>query len=556
MRTLRPYQEEALAAVRRELEAAASTLLVLPTGCGKTVVMAKLASEWGRGNVLLLAHRIELLEQARDKLGAELGYQPVIEQARRGMDLDCLWQGGAVLVASVQTMRGEKRLEKFKDHPFDLILVDEAHHATAKSYRTVVDHFLALNPSCKVVGVTATPRRTDNAALGTIFASCAYQYPVLRAVEDGWLVPVRQQVVTVEGVDFSGVRVTRNEFGEADFHQADLEAILIEEEPLHALARPVIEQAGGRRGVLFTAGVAHAHLLAAVLNRERQGCAAAVDGTTDPARRAQVLEDFAAGNLQFLTNFNIFTEGWDCPPASLVVMGRPTKSVLVYTQMLGRVLRPLDGVVDGHADAADRRMAILTSEKPYALCMDFVGNSRHKVVTSADVLGGDYDLEVIERAKKNMDPQSDDGDPDSEDGERRPADVIDQLRKARAELLLEKEQEARRHIRAQVRYSADEVDPFGGGGPGTREVERTRGGSSDAQIAFLVNLGVERATAAGYTRRQASAVIEKLKAERCTKKQRAILERFGEDADVNFDQASAVIDEIARGGWRARSEEG
>jgi hypothetical protein len=269
-----------------------------------------------------------------------------------------------------------------------------------------------------------------------------------------------------------------------------------------------------------------------------------------------VLEDFAAGNLQFLTNFNIFTEGWDCPPASLVVMGRPTKSVLVYTQMLGRVLRPLDGVVDGHADAADRRMAILTSEKPYALCMDFVGNSRHKVVTSADVLGGDYDLEVIERAKKNMDPQPDDGDPDSEDGERRPADVIDQLRKARAELLLEKEQEARRHIRAQVRYSADEVDPFGGGGPGTREVERTRGGSSDAQIAFLVNLGVERATAAGYTRRQASAVIEKLKAERCTKKQRAILERFGEDADVNFDQASAVIDEIARGGWRARSQEG
>jgi superfamily II DNA or RNA helicase len=546
-RVCRPYQEDAYAAALGELETVASTMLVLPTGTGKTVIMAKLAANWNRGNVLLLAHRTELLEQARDKFGAELGYLPVIEQAERGMDPDCLWQGGLVLAASVQTMRNDKRLEKFKNHPFDLILIDEAHHAVAKSYRKVVDYFLALNPSCKVIGVTATPTRSDETAMGTVFTSCAYQYPICQAIEDGWLTPVRQFLVTIEGVDFSGVRTTRNEFGEADFNQADLEAVLIEEEPLHALARPILEQAEGRSGIVFTAGVGHAYLLAAVLNRERQGCAAAVDGTTDKDKRRQLVKDFSEGRLQFLTNYNIFSEGFDCPQASLVVMGRPTKSILVYTQQLGRVLRPSDGLVDGFAGAADRRMAILTSEKPYATCLDFVGNSRHRIVTCADVLGGNYDLAAIDRARRNIA----EGDPE-EQKPSKPADVIEELKKARAELLLEAEQDSRRLIRAQVSYSAHEVNALVGEDIAGRGIEHTRGGSSDSQIAFLVNLGVSRQTAAGYTRRQASAVINKLKAERCTNKQRAILTRFGEPADVNFDQAKAIIDEIASAGWQPR----
>jgi superfamily II DNA or RNA helicase len=547
MRVCRPYQEDAYAATLRELERVTSTILVLPTGTGKTVILAKLVANWNRGNVLLLAHRTELLEQARDKFGAELGYLPVIEQAERGMEPDCLWRGGLVLVASVQTMRNDKRLEKFRNHPFDLIAIDEAHHAVAKSYRKIVDYFLAMNPSCKVVGVTATPTRSDETAMGTVFTSCAYQYPICQAIDDGWLTRPRQFLVTVEGVDFSGVRMTRNEFGETDFNQADLEAVLVEEEPLHGLAKPILEQAGGRSGIIFAAGVGHAHLLAAVLNRERQGCAAAVDGTTDKEKRRQLVKDFSEGRLQFLSNFNVFSEGFDCPQASLVVMGRPTKSLLVYTQQLGRVLRPLDGLVDGFADAADRRAAILSSEKPYALCLDFVGNSRHRIVTCADVLGGNYDLAAIDRARRNI-----------AEGQKptRPADVIEELKKARAELLLEAEQESRRLVRAQVSYSAHEVNALVGGDVAGRGVERTRGGSSDSQIAFLVNLGVSRQTASGYTRRQASAVIEKLKAQRCTNKQRAILTRFGEPADVNFDEAKTIIDEIASAGWQPRGKYG
>jgi superfamily II DNA or RNA helicase len=229
-------------------------------------------------------------------------------------------------------------------------------------------------------------------------------------------------------VDFSGLRVRKNDLGEADFNQQDLEAVMIEEEPLHALAVPILEKSAGRRTVVFASGVAHAHLLAAILNRERKDSAVALDGTTDPEKRRTALCYFAEGRVQFLTNYNILTEGWDCPNAAVVAMGRPTKSQLVYTQMLGRVLRPLDGVVDGYPDAADRRMAILTSEKPYALCLDFVGNSKHKLVTAVDVLGGEYDPAVIDRARKNIDDQG----LDAPQAERKPADVIDQLKKARS----------------------------------------------------------------------------------------------------------------------------
>lgn len=422
MRTLRDYQGEAIAAVRREFERSSSTVLVLPTGTGKTVVMAKLASEWPGGNVLLLAHRIELLDQAQDKIGRELGYLPSVEQGLRAVDLDCMWQGGHVLVGSVQTMCGDKRLEKFRAFPFDLIMVDECHHATAASYRKVIDYFRELNPGLKVLGVTATPRRADNAALGTIFDSVAYELGINEAIAGGWLVPIEQEFVSVDGIDFSHVSLGKNEVGESDLKASELEQVLVEEEALHALARPILEKAGSRQALVFTAGVAHAHMLAAVLNRYRDGSAKAVDGTTLKTARKEIVDDFAAGKLQFLTNYGVFTEGFDVPPVALVAMGRPTKSVGLYTQMLGRGMRPLEGVVDGLPDAEARRDAIKASGKPSVLVLDFVGNSRHKLVSSVDVLGGNYDVETRELAKRRATGRS--------------ADVIEELEKARAEIVL------------------------------------------------------------------------------------------------------------------------
>lgn len=546
-KVLRDYQDASVAAVLREFDAHASTLLVLPTGCGKTVVMAKLATGWERGNVLLLAHRIELLDQAAEKLGHELGYLPVVEQGQRGMDVDCLWQGGAVLVGSVQTMRGDRRLEKFARHPFDLILVDEAHHATAASYRKIIDHFRGLNPNLKVLGVTATPRRADNTAMGLVFDSVAYELSILTAIEEGWLVPIEQEYVAVDCVDFDQVSSSKNDFGESDLRASELEAVLVEEEPLHALARPILERAGDRQCLVFTAGVAHAHLLAAVLNRYRDGSAAAVDGTTLPAKRQETVEAFAAGSLQFLTNFGVFTEGFDVPSVALVAMGRPTKSQGLYTQMLGRGLRPLPGVVDGPFAAPERRARIGASQKPSCRVMDFVGNSEHKLpgqMSSVDILGGNYDAEVRELAAERI-------------RDKPGADVMAVLTKAKAELTLLREQERRRPIVAQVGYTSQRVDPFApSAAPGVQAVTQTRGGSTDAQIGLLVGLGVEYATAAAYGRRQASAVIDKLRATRCTNKQRAILAKYGEPTDVNCEEASELIDAIAKRGWQPRAGAG
>lgn len=541
MKTLRPYQVEAISAVRSMLDVHFSTVLVLPTGTGKTVVMAKLASEWPGGNVLLLAHRIELLDQAADKLEPELGYRPPIEQGLRAMDTDYLWQGGCVLVGSVQTMRGDARLEKFSATPFDLILIDECHHATAASYLKIVNHFRNLNPRCRVLGVTATPRRADNTALGIVFESAAYQLGIGEAIEDGWLVPIRQEYVSIDNVDFSTIRSGKNELGETDFKPEDLEQVLVEEQALHALAGPILEKAQGRKTLVFTAGVAHAHMLAAVLDRYKRGSAAAVDGETLKTKRAETVEAFHRGELQFLCNYGVFTEGFDVPPCSMIAMGRPTKSVGLYTQMLGRGTRPLDGVVDGYDCAADRKMAILRSDKPHMLVLDFVGNSQHKLVSSVDVLGGNYDVETRELATRRV----------RETG----GDIQEELEKAKAEIVLLREQAKRRGVTAAVQYQSEEIDPFAEGAAPALHLERGRGGSTDSQIQFLVNLGVEYQTAAGYSKHQASAVIEKLKATRCTKKQQAILKKHGFPHAVPFDKARAYIDAIASSGWALRFED-
>lgn len=302
MKVLRPYQQAAIDATLNQLRQYDSAVVVLPTGLGKTVYASKLISQWERGNCLFLAHTRELIEQAADKLGAELGYRPGVEMNVQAVELDTLWQGGMTIVGSVQTMYGDRRLKKYSKHPFGLIVVDECHHATAATYKKVVGYFQALNPNLKVVGITATPNRADGTALGLMFESVAYQMSINDAVGDGWLVPVVQEYVVVDSLDFDGIKTKKNEFGEADFNQSQLEELLTQEETLHKMAVPTIEKVGDRPTLIFTATVRHAHELAAVLNRYKQDSAAAVDGGTEKERRKEIVRDFAAGKVQFLCN--------------------------------------------------------------------------------------------------------------------------------------------------------------------------------------------------------------------------------------------------------------
>jgi len=506
------------------------------------VYAARLISEWDRGNTLFLAHTRELIHQAADKLGAELGYRPPVEMGVSAVDVDTMFSGDMAVVASVQTMYGDRRLEKYRRSPFGLIVIDECHHATAATYRKVIDFFRALNPSLKVVGITATPNRADGAAMGIVFDSEAYQMSIGDAIGGGWLVPIEQEYVVCEQINYDGIKTKKNEFGEADFNGAALDEVLAEEEALHAIAKPLVDKAGERPTLVFCAGVAHAHGMASVLNRYKTDSAKAVDGKTDAAERKKAVADFQAGRLQFLTNCMVFTEGFDAPNCSCVAMARPTKSLSMYMQMLGRGLRPLPGVVDGVAEEFDRRMAILASDKPACYVVDFVGNSNHKLANVWDVLGGNYDVQVRELAQQEAKRQ------------RKPVSEV--LEQAKALLELEQQWAERQHITASAQYSAFGVDPFGGGAaPAVQTASKGRGGSSDAQIGLLVKLGVDYPTAAAYSKRQAGAVIDSLSSTRCTTGQAKTLRKHGIDpAGINMDRASRIIDAIASNNWRVPKE--
>lgn len=550
MKEMRDYQVDCLNAIEVALLHRDSTLAVLATGLGKTVIFSRLARDWKDGNVLVLAHRTELIEQAQDKLGSELGYAPPIEKAEHAVDPSCMWTGGNVVVGSVQTMRNDARIEKFRDHRFGLCIIDEAHHATAASYQKVVDKLREFDPFMKILGVTATPRRTDDAALGTMFqpapqpehGGACYRFDIADAIPKGWLVPIHQEFVTVEGLSLDmGSRP--NEMGESDLDRTELEAVLTEERSLQAMVGPVLEKSTNRSTLVFCAGVGHAHLFAQILNRYKPDSAAAVDGKTDKVERKAIVSRFKNGDLQYLCNYGVFTEGFDAPQTSLIVMARPTKSLLLYTQMLGRGLRPIDGLLEGLLAEEIRCQAIANSEKPYLLNLDFVGNSRHKLISSVDVLGGNYDVTTRELAAQNL--------------KKNGGNVDKAIAAARAQILSEQEAKKRQHIKGKDwKFSAEGVDPFGNSdAPSEQHQVQTRGGSTDAQIALLVNLGVVRETASLYGKKQAGSVIDKLTITRCTVRQLNILrEKSGgivsSPTQLNMDQASAMIDRIAKNGWR------
>lgn len=541
MRILRPYQQAALDATRAQLKQFNSTVVVLPTGLGKTVYAAKLISQWEQGNTLFLAHTKELIGQAADKLGAELGYRPGVEMGQQAVEMDTLWSGGLAIVGSVQSMYGDRRLEKYGRHPFGLIVVDECHHSTSSTYKKVIGYFQALNPNLKVVGITATPNRADGTALGLMFESVAYQMSICDAVNDGWLVPVDQEYVTVEELTLENVKTKKNEFGEADFAQGQLEEVMVQEEMLHKLAKPTLDKVGDRPTLVFTASVRHAHELAAVMNRYKTGCAVAVDGTTQGDRRKEIIRDFSEGKVQFLCNCAVLTEGFDAPKCAAVVMGRPTKSLTLYTQMLGRGLRPLPDTVDGVPDAGDRRLAILTSDKPKCMVLDFVGNSQHKLANAYDVLGGNYDSETRELARREAAKER--------------KDVGEVMEQAAALLTLERKWKEREHIKARdVVYGSHAVNPFDEFAAeivGSSYTGPARGTATDSQVRLLVNFGVSQSVAERYSKKQAGAVIDAIGKTRCTTKQARTLQRAGINPEgIPFERASRIIDALVKNNWQ------
>ncbi len=488
--TLRPYQTDAINAIRAEMRAHQSTLVVMATGLGKTVTFAEIARLVAQkgGRTLILAHRGELLTQAQGKLLA-LGVEVGVEKASQSAGSE------PVVVASVQTLRGD-RLAAWPRDVFRMVVVDEAHRATAKSYRDILDHF----SSAKVLGVTATPDRLDGKGMGEVFESVAYRYGMRAAIRDGWLVPLKAQRVHVDGLDLSAVRTAA-----ADLHQGELDEAM--RACVDGVAEPLVRLAGERPTIVFGVTVAHAHAMAEALNRRRPGSARAIDGTAKAEARAFAIEGFHAGDFQFLVNCALFTEGFDAPATSCVAVVRPTKSRALYTQMVGRGTRLSEGKGD-------------------CLILDFGGNSgRHSLAGPSDVLGGHESDDVRALLQQFMESGA--------------VDLEDALDQAQHQSQERREGEQRRKLKE---WWAEAVNPFLVSSPAS--LPAAGPAATERQRDFLQRKGLKLPEE--LPQDAASRLIANLR-QRHSKglssyKQSRLLARHGIDARaMSFDQASQKI---------------
>jgi superfamily II DNA or RNA helicase len=539
---LRPYQRECVDSICASLRHHRSTVAVLATGLGKTVVFSecvRLGLAMPGRRALILAHREELVMQAADKVRSVTGMEPAIEMA----DLRSVEDGfrrAPIVVSSIQTMnagRGDsRRMNRFRnDHPW-FIVVDECHHAPSASYKSVIARFME-NPSSRLLGVTATPDRLDKRALGQVFDSVAYTYDVADGIRDGWLVPIRQRFVQCSGLDLSAARKSGG-----DFQLNDLEEAL--ERSLQEMVLPMVEIVGDRRTLVFAATVKHAERVAEILNRPAVGTGAAciVHGGTPRDVRRQMFREYSEGKFQYLVNVAVATEGWDDPAldgkgVQVIAMMRPTQSRALYSQVLGRGTRSVPGTIDGIATAEERRAAIAASAKASVLALDFLGNSgRHQLIHSGDVLGGSMDERTMKRYRKESEKK---GVPDE-------IDVLEMLSHAERERARELEARKRAHIVGRAEFATQDVDPFDRLGivPRSTPWWQRRIPPTAKQTAFLEKQGIP---VANLDTGKASQLIDAIMS-RPSDKQAWVLRRAGIDPKgVSRKRASELIDLIKSG---------
>ncbi len=559
---LRDYQREAADAVFEEWKTHNSTLLVQATGLGKTVLAAEIIRRSQPRRTLFLAHRAELIYQAKEKIerftGLECGVEMAAERSDRG-----LFGRTPVVVSSVQTQYSNGNARVFKPDDFGLLVVDEAHHYVAPAFRRIIDHY-RQNPNLKVLGLTATPNRTDEAALGEIFESCAHKYEIIDGVQHGYLVDIKQLFVPVSGLDYSHVRTTCG-----DLNQKDLEIVMEQEETIQGMIQPIMEitwsvpqyslsklnvdqwgeflKANGkpRKAIVFCVTVNQAKMFSNIINRAIPNSASSVSEATPKHERKRLLDDFASGReLHTICNCGILTEGYDNPTVEIIIQARPTESLVVYTQQIGRATRSLPGVIDGLETVESRRQAITDSAKPFCTIVDFVGNSgKHKLISSADVLGGEASEDVIERAKQKAKDSS------------IPENISDLLQKSLEEIAAEKaekerQEEARKaRLVAKAKYATVSVSPFEATGLAPR---RTRGWEQNKELTegqqkvWKLITGFNPDAFKEYTYAQKKQLIDeqfrRWDSGLCTVSQAMQLKALGRDTSMGELEAARTLD--------------
>lgn len=364
---LRPYQETAVEKIHGEWDTGhRKTLLVLPTGTGKTITFAKVAEDQVRAQerVLILAHRGELLDQAADKIKTATGLNCSVEKAEQ----TCLGTWERVTVGSVQSLMRPNRLEKFPTDYFGTIIVDEAHHILSEGYLRVMDHF----KDSKVLGVTATPDRGDMRNLGQFFESLAFEYKLPQAIRDGYLCPIKARTIPLK-IDLSKVKIQSG-----DFSAGDLGSAL--DPYLEQIATEMENYCHDRKTVVFLPLIATSQKFRDILNAHGFR-AAEVNGESQD--RAEILKDFAENKYNVLCNSMLLTEGWDCPDVDCIIMLRPTKVRSLYCQAIGRGTR-------------------ISPNKDHLLLLDFLWHTeRHELCHPAYLIAENE--EVAKRMTKDID---------------------------------------------------------------------------------------------------------------------------------------------------------
>lgn len=511
---LRPYQQQARDRIHAEWDAGHTrTLLVLPTGTGKTIVFASVAADQVRAGdrVLILAHRGELLEQAADKLQRSTGLVSAVEKA----ESTCLGSWFRVVVGSVQTLQRTARLERFPQDYFGTIIIDEAHHAITDGYRRILDYF----SGAKVLGVTATPDRGDMRNLGEVFDSLAFEYKLTDAIKEGYLCKIMAQTIPLQ-LDITSVTMSGGDYAVGDLGTA-LDPYL------EQIAAEMARRCKSRKTVVFLPLIKTSQKFRDLLNTYGFR-AAEVNGQSDDRR--QVLADFDAGKYNVLCNSMLLTEGWDCPSVDCVVVLRPTKVRSLYSQMVGRGTRLSPGKTD-------------------LLLLDFLWmTDKHELCRPADLVCEDRTV-----ARQMTEHLAETGCPE---------DIEEAAAQASEDVVAQREEALAKQLEEQRRKKAKLVDPL--------QYEMSiqaedlagyvpafgweAGPPSEQQTAALEKLGIlpDAVESAG----KAALLLDRLNKRRdeglTTPKQIRCLEKYGFQhvGTWSFEAARHMIDRIAAQGWR------
>lgn len=511
---LRPYQQQARDRIHAEWDAGHTrTLLVLPTGTGKTIVFASVAADQVRAGdrVLILAHRGELLEQAADKLQRSTGLVSAVEKA----ESTCLDSWFRVVVGSVQTLQRTARLERFPQDYFGTIIIDEAHHAITDGYRRILDYF----SGAKVLGVTATPDRGDMRNLGEVFDSLAFEYKLTDAIKEGYLCKIMAQTIPLQ-LDITSVTMSGGDYAVGDLGTA-LDPYL------EQIAAEMARRCKSRKTVVFLPLIKTSQKFRDLLNTYGFR-AAEVNGQSDDRR--QVLADFDAGKYNVLCNSMLLTEGWDCPSVDCVVVLRPTKVRSLYSQMVGRGTRLSPGKTD-------------------LLLLDFLWmTDKHELCRPADLVCEDRTV-----ARQMTETLAETGCP--EDIEQAAAQASEDVVAQREEALAKQLEEQRRKkaklvdpLQYEMSIQAEDLSGY------VPAFGWEAGPPSEQQTAALEKLGIlpDAVESAG----KAALLLDRLNKRRdeglTTPKQIRCLEKYGFQhvGTWSFEAARHMIDRIAAQGWR------